>query len=510
MPLTRRSCRLALVGLCATLACGAPPAGSKDPGTSDDVPPADVPVDGADGTDAFLAPTEVDEDFRLLLTRVGALDPNRNALVLLDPRLREWQEDSAPFVITSSQTQGTASPSPANPGLDCRLGCFADASMTWLAVQQEIPDTFGNTQLVVGRLDQEWVFRPLDDEPIPDVTALAFAGPWLVYSQRILKCEADTGPPQTCWMFRRLNLESPSEVEDLFQFPTSRNLHLSGHAGQFTVSGDGSTLVVQDPRPGTLTLWAWRQEDDRGVRQVGEPICGERLDRNEQCPQVPGRFTDREPLALSMDGDVAVLAVIEHDLALRLLALDLDQANPALTRTDLSRVPTSDETTFRADACFNPQTAWWTRVHPSMRIAGSGPERELVFVAERKCGRTQKPSTQIVAAPVAQLLDDPKVPRTIRRVTNFPEGDVPANVVIPDGGFDLSPSGTLVAFLGTPILNSEGVPLQDSDQGQQYNDVEVHVTRLDGTTRPVQVSADQDTRSWSLKSVVGGRPIPRD
>jgi hypothetical protein len=89
----------------------------------------------------------------------------------------------------------------------------------------------------------------------------------------------------------------------------------------------------------------------------------------------------------------------------------------------------------------------------------------------------------------------------LRNITNFPTGDIPANVDIADGG--LAIKDDYVVFIGTPVLNSDGIPLLDNDQGQQFNDIETFVTRLDGSTDPVQVSADIKTRTWALTVVQG-------
>jgi hypothetical protein len=89
-----------------------------------------------------------------------------------------------------------------------------------------------------------------------------------------------------------------------------------------------------------------------------------------------------------------------------------------------------------------------------------------------------------------------------RRITDFEPGNIPENVLIPEGGFDVSPGGAFVAFLGTPVLDSYGEPLGAGIQHQ--NDQEVFVTRLDGTTEPVQVTGHQPTRTWELRAV----PVP--
>jgi len=490
-------------------------------GTGDgptDVPGADAPDATGDTTavdpgeaDVALPPTAVDEDFRLVLLRVDT-GGTRYSLVLFDPRTREWEEGGTPIGI-AGPPQDEDGPASANPDIDCRLGCFTDPGMRWFAYLEEVPGTVASTRLVAGTLGKDLVFTPFEGDGIPDVTAAAFAGEamdQLFFSQRMPNCEAETGSPQTCWVFRRMDMNVPGVLATLFSFPTAKELGKSAHAGHFTVSRDASTVVVQDPRSETLRLWVWRQaatEDGGTFAQHGEIVCGSRLDDAQRCTSSPGLFTDHEPLAVSADGHLVVLAAVEHDEALRLLTLDLEGDDvDAFTRSQVAYIRlAADSEGFRENAYINRQTAPFTAIQPNPRFTGTGDDDERVLVAERASPNVddkEHKTTNLAAIPVAALRAgnaDGLAP--IRRITTFVTGNVPANVLIPDGGFDLSPEGNFIPFLGTPVLRSGGEPITDPGELQHVNDQEVHVTRRDGTTAPVQVTGHLATRTWGLQAV---------
>ncbi len=479
--------------------------GPADPDASD-VNAADALTDteatDSAGTDTLRPPTVVDEDFRLLMLRLDNLQ-QYGSLVLADPRTREWEEGGHPVGVAGAPE----SPATANPNIDCTAGCFTDPTMKWFAYMESKPGPTEGRQLVVGSLGEGLVFQPIEGAVIPDVTDLAFAGDRLYLSRRMPSCDSEIGTSKVCWVFLRMDLRQPTVLETLFTFPTPQ-IRQSAHAGHFTVSADGSTIVIQNPRYGELELWVWRQggSDDPGVLlQVGESICGARRAATESCSSNLGLFTDREPIAVSTDGNLVVLAAIENDQALRLFALDLRDESPDFCRAQLAYVNLAAEGGgFRADAYYNPLTAPFTDIQAGMALVGTGDETELVFVGERKSpnaiGKTGVTTNlaAISADALQKCSDEGLVP--LRRITEFQAGNVPANVLITEGGFSVSPGGAFVAFLGTPVLQSDGRPVSESGS-QHIEDREAHVTRVDGTTSPVQVTGHLETRTWDLHAV---------
>jgi hypothetical protein len=483
------------------------------------VPGVDAPDAGGDavvqdaaGDAETRPPTVVEQGFRLLLLRVDTKLSNR-WLMLLDPTVPEWEAESgtAPVVVAGPQTADF--PESRNPDIDCAMGCFADPMLQWLAFFEPGADPQSLPLLRVGPLDTTLVFQRDDSATIPDVTDLAFADGRLYVSQRVLNCDAQVGQADTCWVYRRIDLAAgPAILETLFTFPTIERVGQSGHAGHFTVSADGRTVVVQDPGNGTLGVWAWHEawaddKEDGKLRQVGETICGSRLDEWKRCGSSPGLFADREPVAVSEDGTLVVVAAIEHDEALRWFMADLSSnLDAGFARTTMAYV-NLDATTrdgFREFGYYNPKTVPFTRIQTSPRFTGTGDDAELVFVGERSANvfRKESTTTNLAALPVGTLRagTGPKALAPFWRITRFAAADVPENVLIPEGGFDPSPDGTFVAFLGTPVLDSGGAPLT-ADMPQHLNDQEVHVIRRDGTTDPVQVSGQQETRTWDLAAV---------
>lgn len=498
-----------LAGGCA----GGGPGAGDVPGI--DAPDAgdDAVVQDAAGDAVTRPPTVVDKGFRLLLQRVESLNRSGPWLVLLDPTVREWDADAAPAPLIVAGPETEYFPESRNPDIDCAVGCYTDPALRWLAyfesdaIQRERP------VLRVGRLDETTLaFQRDGSVTIPDVTDLAFADGRLYVSQRVLNCDAQVGQPKPCWTFLRMDLGSPGALESLFTFPTFERLGFSVHAGHFTVSANGETVVVQDPGNGTLGVWAWREawkNEKDPLRRIIDPICGTLLDGSSRCQSEPGRFDDREPLAVSADGRLVALAVVENDEALRWLLADLepDAVQPSWSTVAYVSVSAQNALGFRADAYLNAKTVPFTRIHASPRFAGTGDDAELLFVGEFGPPPTAESSkknttTNLAAIPVRTLREGTLLKKLapFRRITRFAVGDVPENVLIPEGGFDPSPDGTFVAFVGTPVLDSNGEPLTPKME-QHRNDLEAHVTRRDGTTEPVQVSGQGETRTWGLATV---------
>lgn len=505
---------LAMVVAAGFAGCGNPSSNPEPGDAAADGTNDATSMDVADGDAVQRPPTDVTESFRLMLLR-EASDFKYKALVLADPRTPEWNAETGPIGVAGAP-QDEESPPPVNPGIDCAMGCFTDPTRRWFAYVAQAPDGEDwNTQLVVGRLDEDLRFTPLEGtDPIPDVTDLAFAGDRLYVSQRVGSCDAVVGQPKPCWVYRRLDLSNPGPLGTLFTFPTPGEIHLSGHAGHFEVSWDGSTAVLQDPRPGTLRLWVWRDGASGGpgtLFAAGETICGPRVDGFDKCPETPGVFTDREPVAVAADGRLVVLAAVENDEALRLFAVEPDATDPTtFSRTRLAFVPlTADEPGFRTVAYYNERTAPFTRVQAGMRIVGSGDASELLFVGERRAPNQsgkENTRTHLAAIRVTALRQgNAEGLAPVRRITDFAAGNVPENVLIPEGGFDVSPGGEFVAFLGTPVLDSLGGALT-AGMIQHENDQEVFVTRFDGTTEPVQLTGHFETRTWELRAVAAPGP----
>lgn len=450
-------------------------------------------------------PTVVEGNFRLVLERRQTLDQQKASLEMIDPKIPEWQTQNLIDKTTDSgeahlqESDLTINGKPkviiageggVNKNIDCRQGCYVDESLSWLGVIED--GEGGRTRLSFGRLEKDLTFVSLLVES--NVTSLGFYGQKLLVSKMDPECEYDQGLDRACWYIMELELGGNElELKQLFRFPARNHVGLTGYTGGFSASPDGKVIVLLDPKGEFLNLWVFK---DGKLSPLGSPICGSRLDSYGHCSSEPGRFTGREPLVVA--DDKAVMATVENDKALTFFTYDLNSKDLSAEpfRAIISEV-SGDDTFFREAACYNAHSAPWTEVFKTMWITGD----EVVFTAKRKCGKLQKTSTQILAVGLDALVAGGNQTAALRNITNFPTGDIPANVDIADGG--LAIKDDYVVFIGTPVLNSDGIPLLDNDQGQQFNDIETFVTRLDGSTDPVQVSADIKTRTWALTVVQG-------
>jgi len=391
-------------------------------------------------------------------------------------------------------------------GLDCQAGCFLDRSGTWLAVL--VPEA-ESTESTLRLFRVEADGTPVSSG-VPEVRQAwypAFGntldGPAIYWSRRQPACDSASGIPKECRKFYRRLLRPEAPEEDLFSFPPASILDAAlPHSGFFRLGEDGRTVIVLAPTVGSQRIYLWRESGAPLLQ--GGPFCGtpDRT-RDGACLESGGAFSDRDPVAVSPDGNHLVAALVVDDRRLVIWHRDLRGGEPRATT--LKEVPQGSR--YSTDACYNPPYPSFrepVRVVPPLRF--SPDSSEVILVGHTPCGENlDKPWSKVLALTIERLDREGRLgPEDLRWITDFPPGDIAASVAILPEAMDLSPSGDLLWMVGTPWLDSDRQPITDS-QLQHRNDAEVLVTRRDGTAAVLQWTFG---RGWRATSVQALAPAP--
>jgi len=478
---------------CVLAACGSGGTGSDVPFTPD------VLQDGAagdTGPDTPKAPTKVDEAFRVVFPYVKYVPPTATQVLWMNPIQRE----------SDPQTTFEASLPTQSPPLSCQLGCIADRSGNWLAVVVSGPtsDTGGST-VRLFRLFDGPVLGSSGIPDVVDVRTFAFGADAFVFTRMQYGCYESDTQKRGCAKFFRIDLSvaNPAGEESLFTFPTEELLNtLIPPSGAFRMGQDDRTVIVLGPTITSQSAWWWRGPTGLPIQAVG-PICaGTAPDGG--CLSAGLGYSDTDPVALSPDGNHLVLALVERDRSLILTHVDLRDGTGSRKTASLLTMPEAT-TSFTTNACYNrliPGNEWRpTFVAPPLRFSADGTE--VIFVAGTNCKpNSARPWTNVLAIPLDRIDAEGVIARDdLRWVTDFPPGDTLAACVsiLPDS-MDLSPTGDYVVFAGSPQLDSSFQAIADG-QLQLGNDDEVWVTRRDGTTAPVQLTARQSWKATSTTAI---------
>jgi hypothetical protein len=470
--------------------CSSPPTGSSDPDPGTDLPEDRVVNDpGGDGR----VPLAVPEGTRIAYGYQRYVDPGP----ALDLRI------TGPNGSDPVSFRDRLEPL----GLDCQAGCLLDRSGSWLAVLVATASGGGDGNTL--RLFRVQADGTPVASGIPDVAEAwypAFGstrdGPAIYWSRSRPACDADSGLPKGCRAFYRRLLRADAPEEFLFSFPPASILDRTlPHSGFFRLGEDGRTVIVLAPTVGSQRIFLWREAGEPLLQ--GGPFCGT-PDRapDGSCLESGGAFSDRDPVAVSPDGNHLVAALVLEDR--RLVAWHRDLRGDATRAAILMEVPRGSR--FSTDACYNrtPPSRWEpTRVVPPLRF--SPDSSEVVLVGHAPCGDNRdKPWTKVLGLSLERLDREGRLdPGDLRWITDFPPGDIAASVSVLPEALDLSPSGDLVFLVGTPWLDSRGEPIADS-QLQHRNDAEVLVTRRDGTAEVVQWTFGQGWRATSVQVLSPG------
>jgi hypothetical protein len=476
-----------LAGLAARLAA----CGSGGGGADADV----AQVDDAAGDEAeaelVKVPVQVTEDFRVVYGYQGRIaGPTGNSgqhdLRIADPRDADPAND---LPLTKPALAAL------DPDLTCSLGCFVDRGLRWLAVVTG-PVTRGSSAYTVrvarlgADLSADWTVVP----PIDGARHVEMSSDAIWWTSPQPDCQADRGPPSTCYAVRKIEFATPTVVKTLTSFPGPDALAGSQYQGWFTLGEDGASVILLNPTNVSETVYVWR---DGKLSKVGDPICA--------APDpggVPGKcgtggtgsqFKDNHPAALSADGRHLVYALLVENTELRLYHDDL------VTGSRTYSVLLAVANGYTVNACYNIADWQYKDVLPPIRFSPDG--EEVILIGSSDCGPNKdKPWTNLVRLALGRIGTGEKLTADdLGLITDHPKGAVAKCVTI--SSFDLSPTGEFLTFLGTPTLESDGkTAIKDTDV-RGRSSAEVYVTRTDGAAIPVQVTNSLEWKATSVLAV---------
>lgn len=462
------------------LACGAAGGGTS----AVDLALLDVPSsrDEGFGVEEVTpeAPLLVTEDFRVVYAyrgRTATSAAGRFEYRVADPRDADPHNDS---VLLASSAGGA---------LDCSLGCFLDRGLRYVAV---VTASSSDGQRVrVFDLGQPVALVPLEPE-VPDVAHVAWADGVLYYSRRV-ECPTGTAAVTRCFDVFRFNPAAPGGPVRLTQMPPVEEEGLTTafqYNGTFTIGEDGESLIFFIPTNVSLSIWMYR---DGLRRKLLGPICAAK-DPYGNCITPPGgssMYREDNPVALSRDGKTLVFPLLEENRRLLLYRYVIGDPEPRFST--LLSVPSD----YLKNACYNRQPWQFTEVRGPLRFSHDGSE--VLFIGASSCDENdRKPWTNILRLDVDRIgSGTPLQEADFEKVTDNPQGYTSRAIAI--SSFDLSPSGEYVVLVGTPTVDMEGQPLPAQPDGRHERDREVHVTRIAGGSRPLQITNDVEWRAeWLL------------
>ncbi len=433
------------------------------------------PEDAAEAGAGPETPLVVAEDFRVVYAYAGRPATEvagRFEFRLADPRDSDPANDEVLLATSAGET------------LDCSMGCFLDRGLRFLAVARGVSE--GGYAVQVYGLDGTNEPTPVG-EPIPGVARAVWAGSVLFYSQKVA-CPTGTAQTTRCFEVYRYDPTDPSNPRRLTQMPPVEEEGLKTafqYNGYFTVGEDNKTLIFFVPTYESLSVWVYRE--GRRVKVLG-PICAAR-DPYGNCIAPTGggaMYREDNPVALSADGRTLVFPLLEENRELRLYRHEIGDPEPRFST--LLSVPSD----YLKNACYNREPWQFTEVRGPLRFSRDG--REVLFIGASSCEDERKPWTNVLAVEVAKIGGGaPLREQDFRKVTDNPQTYTARAIAISD--FDVSPSGEYVVLVGTPTVDMEGRPLPAQPGGRHERDSEVHVTRADGSTLPVQITNDVTWRA---------------
>lgn len=466
----------------ATLADDGPEIG--DISEAGDLSDGDGEVDAPIGpVDPWLAPAESDQ-WRALWNYRGRLPNNssENALWISDPLAGSPQS-----IATLSGLESL--------GLSCDHGCFASPDLAWLAAATG-PATADGVTLAIGKLNSALEVDLIKGVTWEDMVDFHFAGTKLFYSERA-SC---VGVSCQFGIYRVDLAGDPSKRDLVTTYPPQADLEQSTYRGHFTVSPDGSKLILLNTTIRSVRVHMWKE----GLGLVPLDFLCE-LGAEGNCSGTGSQYSDVDPVAISPDGHRAVFFTAS-DRYQHIRLYDLQ--NPGVTVSTSASVPSGE---FVEHAC-DPgvlQDWQWQRVLGNPVFTPDGTE--LIFTTETDCTildttvcpggpcKPAKPRTNIKRVKVATLLEAGELtPGDIFSVTQHPFGDVVANRRVTS--IAVTPDGATVLFTASPQQGQSG-PLSDSDS-RHRNDRELYRVRLDGT-HLVQLTNDT---AWLAGSASAAGP----
>jgi hypothetical protein len=354
---------------------------------------------------------------------------------------------------------------PKEDGKNCQNGCFVDRNMSWLAVADKI-NMEGSFDFSFGKFNSSLQANIVKLFELKDAIDFHFAGPYFMFSR--LEGQDTGGPGGRYYSMTRVILNGLEIQPMLPAFPPLDFREGSTYKGKFRVDRTGEQLVMLNPTIGSQRVFYWNQ----GVLQDLDYICPNEFEG--VCASAGSQYSDGDPAAIDPTGRF-VIATFQTDDALTIYKYDLEFFSKSFN--NLMAVPPGS--TFESAACFNtPSYFPWTRVK---QIQVSTDGKDAILLVSNDCPGIEKEQTDLIAIPLDAIGDGtPITAADIRNITNNPNGEIVENVIM--DSFDLAPDGMSFTFVGSPIMDTNGQYLNDSD-ARASKDREVFVGTLDGKIR---------------------------
>ena len=352
-----------------------------------------------------------------------------------------------------------------NEGRNCQNGCFVDRNMKWIAVADKVNQE-GSFNFVFGKFNSSLQANIVKLFELENAIDFHFAGPYFMFSR--LEGQDVGGPGGRYFSMTRVVLDGLEIQPMLPAFPPLDFREGSTYKGKFRVDRTGEQLVMLNPTIGSQRVFYWNQ----GVLQDLDFICPNEFEG--VCASAGSQYSDGDPAAIDPTGRFVITA-FQTDDALTIYKYDLEFFTKSFN--NLMAVPPGS--TFESAACFNtPSYFPWTRVK---QIQVSTDGKDAILLVSNDCPGIAKEQTDLIAIPLDAIGDGtPITAEDIRNITNNPTGEVVENVIIES--FDLAPDGMGFVFAGSPMIDTNGQYLNDTDD-RASKDREIYVGTLDGKIR---------------------------
>lgn len=423
-------------------------------------------------------PTKVDESFRvafLYMGRLGSHFYGRTDLFVMDSL------DPRPVNITGKLSWS------------CQDGCILSPDFDALGVFIVYNDPKVLPDLKIYALDKD--MKP-GDRPVRVIKGVndAHLAQNVLYFTRAGSCPQDQAITNTYCMYKIASpLDKNSKETELFTFPRStQDAENSVFSGRFRVTSDGKTLLLLRPTIYSQEVFVWRNGK---ILQVGKEVCHQKTAAGA-CTGTGSEYSDMDPLGISPDSSVIMAALLEQnrDLRLRKYEMNTDLTTRASIYSDFYGVSGP----FTQMKCSNPKRQPWQYTDIKGDLRFTGDAKSVVFIASMNCGdNKEKPWTDIVKIDVDRIgTGKPLTRDSIFRITHNPQHSSSKATKITD--FKFSPSGKYIAFIGTPLFQTDGKTPVSSTGTRHLDDREIFFIAADGSTLPVQVTNSLDYMAVSL------------
>ena len=470
----------AVLGAIALTGCGGDEVGSdgKDVAVAADSAAGSDMADGggtADGDGGGLdaadsGGTPVSEAFWVVYGRrnrlAGAKDSDNDVI------LANWKN---PGAIQNAGTFGIgASPlDPSKPAieltkysfkqagsLNCNFGCVVSPDLRFMAIATGTPKSTGFTYqpAVVNQNLEVFVSK---FQKLEKVAHLQFAGDYLFYSTQANclgtgKCQYD---------LHRLDLSGAPGAGDevLTKMAPDADPDIAGndttYDGYFRVSADASSVVFLTPTIRSVKVYVWRG----GNVSKLDYVCAN--PQGDTCVGTGSEYSDRDPLAVSADGNTVVFfSIVDRWLRVRRYLVGSEEA---AVFSNLVEVPSGKGYLGNACSILKP----WQHVQVAGNPTFSADGKLVYLLGSSRCGATSdKPWTDLMSLPVARIGQTIGAADWLS-LTKNPRDNSTKNKRIFD--FAMSPAKQVFLVSATATFQADGKPIPDG-QDRSLKDSEIY------------------------------------